>query len=61
MSKKNSEILTKCFCEARKTQSFFTKCLDLSLSNEDEDFLHELIIDSAIIANKIKGYCREKE
>lgn len=44
----------KCFCEVRNTQTFITKCLDdNSLSNEDRDFLIDLVQRTSKISNKI--------
>lgn len=59
MSEKNRDLLIKCFCEARKTQAYFTKCLDLELSSEDREFLLELIKDSASASNKVKEFCEK--
>ncbi|ARP44625.1 Intracellular serine protease (plasmid) [Geobacillus thermodenitrificans] len=53
----NREKLLKCFCEARKTQAFFTKCLDENSSIEEREFLLELVKESAQISNKIMDIC----
>jgi major intracellular serine protease len=57
---KNREMLLKCFCEARKTQAYFTKCLDEESSKEEREFILELVQESAKTSNKIKEFC-EKE
>jgi major intracellular serine protease len=54
----NREKLLKCFCEARKTQAFFTKCLDENSSIEEREFLLELVKGSARISNKIMEICK---
>lgn len=51
------DMLLKCFCEARKTQAFFTKCLDENSSEEEREFLLELVKESARISNKIMEIC----
>lgn len=58
MDSKNKEILIKCFCEARKTQAYFTKCLEEGSSDEEREFLLELIEDSARTSNKIRKFCK---
>ncbi|CAK6477515.1 hypothetical protein BN1180_04660 [Peribacillus simplex] len=51
----------KCFCEVRNTQTFITKCLDdNSLSNEDRDFLIDLVQRTSKISNKIVQYYPQK-
>lgn len=57
--RKNREMLIKCFCEARKTQAYFTKCLDLESSDEERDFLLELVKESANTSKKIKEFCEK--
>jgi major intracellular serine protease len=58
METRNREMLLKCFCEARKTQAFFTKCLDENSSNEEREFLLELVKESAKTSNKIMDFCK---
>lgn len=55
----NEALLLKCFCEARKTQSFFTQCLTESSSEKERAFLISLIQESASRANQIKYLCQE--
>jgi major intracellular serine protease len=57
METRNREMLLKCFCEARRTQAFFTKCLDENSSNEEREFLLELVKESAKTSNKIMKFC----
>ncbi|MBA2871542.1 major intracellular serine protease [Anoxybacillus calidus] len=58
METRNREMLLKCFCEARRTQAFFTKCLDENSSNEEREFLLELVKESAKTSNKIMDFCK---
>lgn len=55
----NNTLLLKCFCEARKSQAFFTRCLDDSLTEKERALLHSLIQESASRANQIKYLCQE--
>lgn len=55
----NKEMLFKCFCQARKTQSYFTHCLDEKASKEERDFILDLIKESAESANKIREFCKK--
>ncbi|KYD24274.1 hypothetical protein B4113_2479 [Geobacillus sp. B4113_201601] len=55
--KLNREMLLKCFCEARKTQAFFTKCLDENSTEEEKEFIAELVKEYAKTSNKILEYC----
>ncbi|TYR78892.1 S8 family peptidase [Priestia megaterium] len=55
---KNKDMLLKCFCEARRTQAFFTKCLDENSSEEEREFILELIQNSASTSEKIKEFCQ---
>ncbi|MGE6377990.1 hypothetical protein [Peribacillus muralis] len=57
---KNREMLLKCFCEARKTQAYFTKCLNEESSKEEKDFILELVRESAKTSNEIKEFCKKK-
>lgn len=49
--------LLQCFCEARRTHAFYTKCLDQSTSQEEKEFLGELIKSAAKTSNEIKEFC----
>ena len=51
-------LLLKCFCEARKTQAFFTQCLTDSSSERERDFLLDLIRESASKAEYIRNFCK---
>lgn len=55
----NREMLLKCFCEARKTQAYFTKCLDEQSTKEEKDFILELVKESAKTSNKIREFCEK--
>lgn len=57
LERKNRDMLLKCFCEARRTQAFFTKCLDEHASEEERTFMIELIKKSAETSKKIKDFC----
>lgn len=54
---KNRDMLLKCFCEARRTQAFFTKCLDEGSTDEEKEFLIDLVQESAETTKKIKKFC----
>ncbi|WP_042477593.1 S8 family peptidase [Bacillus ndiopicus] len=53
----NKELLIKCFGEVRKTQAFFTQCLNDYCSPEDKEFLISLIQESKSTTNKLKKLC----
>lgn len=55
----NKTLLLKCFCEARKSQSFFTQCLTDSSTEKERAFLISLVQESASRANQIKYLCQE--
>lgn len=55
----NREMLLKCFCEARRTQAYFTKCLDEKSTKEEKDFILELVRESAKTSNKIREFCEK--
>lgn len=55
--KLNQEMLLKCFCEARKTQAFFTKCLDENSTEEEKEFIAELVQEYAKTSKKILEFC----
>lgn len=50
-------LLLKCFCEARKTQAFYTQCLTEQSSEKEREFLISLIKESASTASYIKNMC----
>jgi len=50
-------LLLKCFCESRKTQSFFTSCLNENSTPNERDFIISLIQESAKTSNLIKNFC----
>lgn len=56
--KETSELILKCFCESRKTQAFFSKCLSENLSETERSFIIELIKDSSNLSEKISNYCK---
>lgn len=49
--------LMQCFCEARKSQAFYTQCLDEVSSEEEKEFLLELIQEAAKTSNEIREFC----
>lgn len=51
------DILFKCFCEARRSQAFFTKCLEKEITEEEREFLFKLIEESAKTSCKILQSC----
>lgn len=51
------ETLIKCYCESRKNQAFYTKCLNDAVSIGERDFLIELIKKTAITSNQIRKMC----
>lgn len=53
----DKSLLLKCFCEARKTQAFFTQCLSEQSSEKERSFLISLIKESASTASYIKNVC----
>lgn len=55
--KLDKELLMKCFCETRKSQAFFTQCLNKSFNQQERDFLIKLIQESATKARFIKELC----
>lgn len=50
-------LLLECFCEARKSQAYFTKCLEKAQNKKERDFILSLIVEAAQTANYIKDYC----
>lgn len=55
----NSNLI-KCFCKARNTQAFITKCLDdSSLSENEREELFDIITKQVEVSNKLqKIICR---
>ncbi|CAM3997763.1 hypothetical protein [Mesobacillus zeae] len=56
-----SRKILDCFCEARKTQAFYTRCLDADLTEEERDLILALIMESATVSNKISRFCSSRE
>ncbi|MGM9944568.1 MAG: S8 family peptidase [Lysinibacillus sp.] len=54
----DKELLLKCFCEARKTQAFFTKCLNENSSKKEREFILSLIQESTKTSNLIRNFCK---
>ncbi|MGE7692080.1 S8 family peptidase [Lysinibacillus sp. NPDC097214] len=52
----DKSLLLKCLCEARKSQAFFTQCLNENLTENERKFLISLIQESASTAMDIKKY-----
>ncbi|MEH6955166.1 hypothetical protein [Neobacillus drentensis] len=58
--------LLQCFCEARRTQAFYTNCLNDAVTNEEKEFLAELVKSATKTSNEIRAFCeliqkKEKE
>lgn len=53
----DKSLLLKCFCEARKSQAFFTQCLNENSTENEREFLISLIQESASTAMHIKNIC----
>lgn len=51
-------LLLKCFSEARKSQAFFTECLNKNSTEKEREFLISLIQESASTANHIRNLCK---
>lgn len=49
--------LLKCFCEARRTQSFYTTCLVNAETEEEKEFFGELVKVATRTSNEIKEFC----
>jgi len=54
----DKSLLLKCFCEARKSQAFFTQCLTENSTENERQFLISLIQESASTAKHIKNLCQ---
>lgn len=50
----DKSLLLKCFCEARKSQAFFTQCLNEYSTENERELLISLIQDSVSTAKHIK-------
>ncbi|ONK21638.1 hypothetical protein BLX87_20680 [Bacillus sp. VT-16-64] len=48
--------LLQCLCESRRTQAFYTKCLNEAVTEEEKDFLGELVKDATRTSNDIKKF-----
>lgn len=59
MNENSQEIMIKCFCESRKAQAFYTRCLDENSSEEEKEFLMHLIKESALTSRKILDFCKK--
>lgn len=57
MIKLVSVKLLHCFCDARKTQAYYTKCLDTVSTAEEKQFLLELVSEATKNSNRIKELC----
>ncbi|QNK89842.1 S8 family peptidase [Sporosarcina sp. resist] len=54
----DKSLLIKCFCEVRKSQAFFTQCLNENSTENESEFLISLIQESASTAEHIKNLCK---
>jgi len=54
----DKSLLLKCFCEARKSQAFFTQCLNEHSKENEREFLLSLIQETASTAEHIKKLCQ---
>jgi len=54
----DKSLLLNCFCEARKSQAFFTQCLTENSKENEREFLMTLIQESASTAEHIKRFCQ---
>ncbi|TKI66440.1 intracellular serine protease [Lysinibacillus mangiferihumi] len=54
----DQSLLLKCFCEARRSQAFFTQCLKENSTEDEREFLISLIQESASAAMHIKNLCQ---
>lgn len=55
------ELLMACFCETRRSQAFFTKCLEQNLPSQEKEFLLDIIIDLATTSKKIQEFCKKDD
>lgn len=51
------ENLFYCFCEARKSQAFYTNCLNKAKTEEEKNILIELVKSAAQTSNEIRQIC----
>jgi len=51
--------LLECFCQSRKTQAFYSKCIDEAQTEEEKEFLSELVKAAAKTSNEIKQFCED--
>ncbi|WP_157860756.1 hypothetical protein [Bacillus sp. LL01] len=55
-----NETIYKCYCQARKAQAFYSKCLDnTNFSPREKEIIYELIKEAAETSNRLKAYCSE--
>ena len=54
----DKSLLLKCFCETRKSQAFFTKCLKECSTENERELLISLIQESVSTAERIKDLCQ---
>lgn len=52
--------MMKCFCEARRTQSYFTKCLNERATLEERELLIEIVQEYTKTSNKLRDFCEKK-
>jgi major intracellular serine protease len=52
--------MMKCFCEARRTQSYFTKCLNEQATLEERELLIEIVQEYTKTSNKLRDFCENK-
>lgn len=50
--------ILQCFCEARRTQSFYSKCLEEVSTEEEKEFLWRLVEEATKSSNDIKEFCK---
>lgn len=49
--------LFQCYYQARKAQTFYSKCLDENVYNhEEKELLYEIIADAAKTSKKLKNH-----
>lgn len=54
--------LLKCFCKARETQAYFSKCLNIEgISEEEREILYDIVESTAKASNKLVKMCNQME
>jgi predicted transcriptional regulator len=54
----NLQNIISCYCKARETQAFYTRCLNSEeLSENERELIHELIKNASQSSRMIKQYC----